>query len=322
MRFAATPFWPSELQATYFTNESLYWQTFDRMIADVGVIGCRVMPSIFWQPYAWIDTFNETGGQVFDVDRESPAREAMIDYTTKIVHRYAASPVIVAWELGNEYNLIVDLSMASQSQFCIAPSKGTPLARTDADNFTTSQYMVFQQLLVTTIRQSDPLARPISSGNAIARPFATALRATYYHPIPLGKLPLDTIEQFINITRDQNKHVDWHSAHIYAGTDNCRWKITDPLSAELLNYCQAAALQDGKMLYVGEFGDPSPGNRTFTRNVLAAMTEAKILLGTVWIWAFFQVNTTSPADFSVIPGRDDAIITTLQAWNKEHAVVP
>ena len=70
-------------------------------------------------------------------------------------------------------------------------------------------------------------------------------------------------------------------------------------------------------LYFGEFGDPLPGNRTWTRAVLAALPAVADVtpLATVWVWEFFQFSATEAANFSLLPGRDAAIIATMNAFN-------
>jgi len=319
IRFSSLNFWPIDINATYLANHSLYWQTMDQLINDAQSYNCLLMPSLFWQLYAFPDLFNEPTGQLFDLSQPSKARNAQVDYVKTFVQRYQNNPTIVAWELGNEYNLNVDLN-ATQQQPAIAPGRGTPAYRTAKDNITTDMYIQWQKLMVDTIHQYNTInPRPISSGNAITRSDATWLRDNYYNPNP-PPITFDTREQFYNLSYYQNYYVDWISVHIYGGNDNERWNYTDPYSADLLYDCQIAAnyYSPAKFLYVGEFGDPLPGNRTFIKNVLAVMDNAKLTLGTIWIWEFYQDNSTTSSEYSINIGRDDDIIQYVQAWNTAH----
>lgn len=319
IRFSSLNFWPSDVNETYLQNPSLYWSTMDQLVNDAASYNCTLMPSLFWQLFVFPDLFNEPGGQVFNVQEPSKARDAQINYVQTFIQRYQSNPVFIAWELGNEYNLFIDLN-ATQQQPVIAPGKGTPNKRTAADNITTDMYIQWQKLMVDKIHQYNTVnPRPISSGNAIPRSDATWLRDNYFNPNPPPVTP-DTREQFYNITYYQNLYVDWLSVHIYGGNDNDRWNSTDPYSADLLYDCKIATTyySPPKVLYVGEFGDPFPGNRTFTKNVLAVMDQAKLPLGTVWIWNFYQFNNSQTSMYSIDPGRDDAIIEYIQAWNNAH----
>ncbi len=311
IRFASTGFWPDDINSTYVLQPAAYWSTMDSLLDAAGKAGCSLMPSLFWQLFSFPDIYGEPAGLMMDVTRPSKSRDAMLAYLTAFVTRYASNPTIVAWELGNEYNLIADLNM-TQQQPAIAPGRGTPAFRTSADNFTTAMLGAWQTTFVTAIHAADPQKRPISSGNAIARSDATWLRDNYYNPDP-PPIFFDTREQFYQSTALANQAVDWVSVHAYDGSDNIRWNWTD--AASILFDCKVAAQMQGQQLYVGEFGDPYPGTRSYSLAVLDVMREAGLDLGTVWIWAFYQNNVSAPAEYSIIPGRDDAIIAAMQKWN-------
>jgi hypothetical protein len=43
---------------------------------------------------------------------------------------------------------------------------------------------------------------------------------------------------------------------------------------------------------------------------------------TVWVWEFFQDGFSQPpAQYSLIPGRDDGIIEAMQAYNQRTPMV-
>ena len=47
----------------------------------------------------------------------------------------------------------------------------------------------------------------------------------------------DTVAQFNKNVHDVNAPCDWVSGHIYAGSSNLRWNITDPNSPESESSC-------------------------------------------------------------------------------------
>jgi hypothetical protein len=151
--------------------------------------------------------------------------------------------------------------------------------------------------------------------------------SNYRNPAPPPQA-LDTLPQFLAVTALQQAGVDLLSQHIYPGTDNERWGITDPYSPAVLEGARTAAGAAGQTLYVGEFGDGAPGNRSFTRNVLALLAvwragsgggtgaaagAAAPFFGSVWAWELLQQADT----YSLWPGRpdDEAVIDAIVAHN-------
>jgi len=319
VRFAALPFWPAQLNASFLADEPLYWRTLDALVADAAAAGCKLMPSFFWNLYAMGDAFGEPGGVVFDEALgPSRARAAMEAFAAAFVARYPAGGAVAAFETGNEYNLFFDLN-ATQQQPCICVACGSPAARTSADNVSTAAGAAVQARLLAVIRAADGGAgRPVSSGHAMARPDATWRRDNYRNAAPPPEAR-DTLAQFLAITAQQQAGVDLMSQHIYAGPDNERFGETDPYSPAVLGAARQAAAAAGQTLLVGEFGDSAPGNRTFTRNVLALLGAWRAaeegsgapFFGLVWAWELLQQADS----FSLWPGRDDAIIDAIVQHN-------
>ena len=317
IRFAALPYWPRDISALYFADPSGYWKLMDAIVADATTASCRLMPSLFWNMLAIADVYHEPGGVVYDPALgPSEARSAMAEFAAAFATRYNSSATIIAWETGNEYNLIYDLNMTEQQPF-ICTACGSPAARTQADNVSTAGGVAWQQYMTKVLREADPMGRPVSSGHAMARPDATWRRENYAAAIPVPRF-VDSVAQFYETTAMQQVGVQLMSQHIYAGSDNERFGINDPSSPAVLNYARAAAGAANQTLFVGEFGDATPGNRTFTKNVLA-LFESEVwrspdgtpYFGCVWAWMLLQQWDT----FSVNPGRDDEIITALMSHN-------
>lgn len=316
LRFGGSLYWPLQMNQSYLQNETGYWAMYDTIVDLAAANGCLLMPTVAWNTFMFSDLVNESLGALAS-PATSAAFAAMSAYATKLVTRYATNPTIAAWELFNEFNLLADLNMTGSTDSC-APPLGTPAVRTAADNISTDGMIAVMSALAGVIRANDPLKRPVTTGHALPRPAAAHLRASYLQP--QRDWTPDSVDEFNGIIHDVNSMADWITVHMYAGPDNARWNDTNPNSAALLYYVADAAALAGKPLYVGEFGDPLPGNRSYTNAMLAAMADLRNPLATVWVWEFYQDGTNNPAaEYSLLPGRDDAIISNMQAWNAQQA---
>ena len=105
-------------------------------------------------------------------DPESETSVYSLRYIREIVSRYADSPAVWGWEIGNEYNLEADLcdgrNWSWLPQYVKSP--------TGFDYMTSKEMLVFFSLAAGTIREIDPW-RMISSGHGDMRPEAASLAA-------------------------------------------------------------------------------------------------------------------------------------------------
>jgi hypothetical protein len=105
--------------------------------------------------------------------------------------------------------------------------------------------------------------------------------------------------------------VDILSVHIYNHEKSRRLWRDDP--RDLLAAAKAAAREQGKPLFVGEFGDPkaySAGKASFVDRMLDHLLELNVDYAAVWTWQFYQKNLFSVQDkknnrFSLEPGYTD-----------------
>lgn len=177
IRFAGSAFWPTQM-ALYQSNASAYFEVFDMVVSLAKAHGCGLVPSLFWNIFLFPDLVHEPAGALTQPST-SKAYAAMVAYATAAVSRYASEPAIVAWEVANEWNLVMDLNMSGRTDEC-APGMGTPAVRTTADNVSTDGLMLTMTGLAETIRAADPMHRPVTSGHALPRPQAEHLRASYH----------------------------------------------------------------------------------------------------------------------------------------------
>jgi len=320
-RFAATPYWPTQVTSTYSRSRQDYWANMSKVVTAAAAAGCRMIPSLFWNWFAFPDVAGEPLGDAMR-NTSSRTRAMWAEYIRDFTTMFANEPTIVAWELGNELNLIADLDLSEQ-QPAIAPSMGTPTQRTRADNFSTADMMSFQSWLVDTIRQYDTMQRPISTGHAVPRPQAQHLRSSYFSP--QRDWTPDTEDEYEDNLRDVTQCCEIMSLHYYPGA-GAGWgwgNITDPNSTLPLRVAFTVAADLGKTFYVGEFGDADPGPRPFSHSVLKTLNSlytyeegGAAVMATIWVWEFYQFSPTVAASFSILPGRDDEMIAALEAANR------
>ncbi len=333
-RFGASHFWPTEMNSTYLTDEAAYWSAMDSLFADAAGLNVSLIPSLNWQIWLWPDLAGEPLAQMIN-NPHSKSSRLLRSYVQKFVRRYEHSAAVMAWELGNEYNLQADLDFGQLNTSGIVPSLGTPTFRSRADNFSTADLAAFQVRYAGWIRAADSTARPISTGHAVPRQGAWHLAKSYYQP--QRDWTMDTVEQFEHMVATQASGCDLVSFHYYGGDDNKRFGsatctgdratctgksdccLGDASSAVLFSYLVNAAKRAGKQWYIGEFGTTSPTDRTFTLNLLSELEKVPAadgpVLATMWVWEF----GFSQPNISVSPnnGRknDQAVIAKIRAVN-------
>lgn len=184
--------------------------------------------------------------------------------------------------------------------------------------FNTAEMVQYETALVSKIRETDPV-RPVSSGHSMPRASAwhqehcgSGVTTSSAPPAPPGcdggYWGSDTKEQYVEMFAWQSSAVEMWSVHHYASDANaspcffgpagtlepgpkCAW------NASLIQVVAAAAAQNSKMLYVGEYGGanpdftgPSVANQSFNQNVLdLQVADSKAggtySLSTIWAWA-------------------------------------
>lgn len=326
VRVGASPFWPSQF-SLFLSNETAFWELADPFVDALSQGGCHAVFSIFWNIFGLPDLYGEPLGKMVAGalgDSTSRSYAASLRYIDAFVGRYGSSPYIAAWELTNEFNLLFDLDQSSLCVCCHGP--GSPSFRTRADNVSTDGGVALLTAWATRIRAADPLGRPISSGNGLARPMAQHLRASYL--LPGRDWKDDTYEEFLVNFNDTSACCEWASVHLYPGSDNARWNKTGPNDPSIVWYAQAAAAQAGKVLMVGEFGElPGAGvspaaPRPFVSGLLEALLSPQTpglkgvtALALQWTWEFGSQNGTQNSGWALWPGVTQGAIDALVSYN-------
>ena len=346
IRFAASGFWPHDLML--FVNETTrpsYLAALDSVFADAQHLGVRLIPSLQWNHWAFVDICNETLGADMMRDSTSCSSRATKTFVTTIVKRYttAYADVVYAWELGNELDLLVDLDHTNSTTMC-APALGTPATRTAKDNFTTVDMVSYQREVAGWIRtatgETDVL---ISSGHAIPRPAAHHLALSYH--AAARDWTKDTEEELVQVLDLFHTGLDLICVHIYPGDPLCVETPTLPQCESAYRFghgptyllsvaAKAAAMAKPKQkfVYLGEFGTPLPDRHNassplynFTVDMLDAAKKlnAPGTLATYWSWEDAnQVDTWGIFPQNATDQNDARTIAALQQYNALSTLIP
>ena len=248
-------------------NPTLFWQRFDRLMDDVEARGMYVIPSLGTE--GWEKVYPERDNTLNELVRDagSAPRQLAVAYFGELVARYANRSSVLAWELGNELNLRVNLP--------------APSCDATAPCFNTAEMAAYTSDLVAVIRAHDAARfdRPVSSGYAMPRPAAWHMEHCPYRgacPTSVDPAPgarfwsNDSEAQFSEMLLAQNAAVDIISVHYYVGdAGRCAYFGQDGAECEMLRPVEvavAAADGTGKLLFLGEYANSSLHfNRTADR---------------------------------------------------------
>jgi hypothetical protein len=277
VRFMAGGFWPVDWEL-YLNDRDAYFKQMDCVVtcAETNQIG--LIPSLFWNMATVPDIVGEHMDQL-----GNPASKAIAfirTYTREMVTRYRESPAIWGWELGNEYNLAVDLPNAAQHRPPVWPNLKTALTRTARDELSSEAMLTLYKEFAKTIRTYDN-HRILITGNSIPRPSA-------YHNSKEKSWQKDTREQFHEILlRDNPDPYHVISVHVYPRVKSeysaCASNLTD-----LLKTLHSMASIAEKPLFVGEFGVPVQPDRSkerkLFRELIRAIESSRIPLAALWVF--------------------------------------
>ncbi len=279
VRFAAGGFWPKDYDL-YLNHKEAYFRRLDRVVREAQRQNVGLIPSLFWYYAAVPDLVGESIDQWGNP--QSKTIEFMKRYTREVVTRYKDSTAVWGWELGNEYNLSVDLPNASTHRPKIVPSLKTALTRGARDELTSPAMITACVEFARTVRRYDP-DRIILSGHGVPRPSA-------YHNTLQRSWQRDTAAQFGEILRRDNPDpINTISVHVYA-TKASEYPAGAASPDELIGIVQRHAQAAGKPLFLGEFGVAADGDRqreaeAFSR-YLQAIERHRVPLAAFWVYDF------------------------------------
>ncbi len=295
VRFAACGYWPKEMRL-YLENPSEYFRRLDRVVKSAQTHGIGLIASLFWH----FATVPDLVGERMDQwgQPASKTLEFMRNYVRDIVSRYAKSPAIWGWELGNEFSLQAQLPNAKDHRPAVVPALGTASERTDRDDTTYAMMRVAFREFAQEVRKSDP-NRVIGTGDSFPRLSA-------WHQETEGSWKHDSTEQFAEMLAKANPDpVSIISLHAYEDDDQ-------RFAAAL-----AVARKLNKPIFIGEFGAPgeSPEAEAKIRRLFRAMDAAGVPLAALWVFDYKQQK-----DFNVTADNARSWqLRMLREWNEQHS---
>lgn len=247
VRIAGSPYYPAQFSEAFFDPDpdarerkrEKFYLAFDAMIADLAEYGITADLALVW----CISNFSDLGHHSLHeaiVNSDSAGFAMMVEYITLTASRYASTPSVAIWSIGNEYNLFADLQM--ENGVLEGSSEGSfyspgPLVRDGRNNFTSAELASFYSRIIARIRSADP-NHIIATGGAEPRPQALhLLRAAESGNGP--DWTSDTPEECEEYLRLITGDADVVSTHFYQSDLPLSW------------YANAASRM-GKPLYVPE----------------------------------------------------------------------
>lgn len=276
-------FWPSEM-ALYRDNRQQFFAQLDDFVRTAEEQGVGIVANLAWN----FGTIPDLVGEPVSAwgNKNSATIAFFRQYVSDIVSRYRNSPSIWMWEFINEPALFVDLPNAASWRRPISPQRGTPSARTAADDLTAQAMSVAMAEFVQTVRQADSRT-PISSGNALPRPYAWHnSHDKTWHP--------DTPDQFCQmLARDNPAGYDVISIHIYPDNSKGYFGAAARDYDAILANVRTCASKLGKPVFAGEFGagenegfgEPE-GPKATLKKLNDALIRHGIVFSAVWVFDF------------------------------------
>jgi Cellulase (glycosyl hydrolase family 5) len=276
-RFACCGFWPADWDM-YQEKRAEYFRLLDLVVRAAEQAKLGLIPSLFWLHSAVPDLMKEPMQELGNPHSKSVA--FIRQYTREVVSRYENSPAIWGWELGNEYNLVVDLPNAASRRPPVHPTLKTALQRTEKDELRASDLVSLSTEFGKAVRDIDS-KRLLITGHA-------APRTSAWHNTHERNWKPDTLEQFGEVLlRDNPDPFDTLSVHVYPEkTYPGRTQSVD----EFIDASMKVAQQARKKLFVGEFGaaraKDSESTRTSFENLVKALVKHRVPLAAVWVYDF------------------------------------
>jgi hypothetical protein len=300
----------------HLTNPAAWWAKNDEIVAAAEAADIGLIPSLFWR-YATIpdlmaftsvgkrDTLSQWGV------RASNTRAFVRDYTATFVDRYASSPAIWGWEMGNEFESYADLfpratfisrADGSPTEYTVTPVPSTANGATDAISL--ADLAAASADWCSVVAEHDPHGRIRSSGNALSLP----TRYNQFNNLSAG---LDTYAQWMagapgNLPWPEFENprcYDVLSAHSYQQARRAFWYWNDQTYAKaapesLIGLLKSIAESFGRPLFLGEWG-AIRGDRLVTPDAtaetaqfattLAAIVRERVPLSALWNYGY-QTN--------------------------------
>ena len=317
LRVSVMGYNPEDLPTIWHANPTAFWVTMDKMMADLNASNMGIVPSFAFNYQGMPGLANERLSAMMN-NPNSVSYKLLTQFTDEFINRYKNNPAIYFYELGNEWNLGVDMD---QLGGCTQTLGVTQSMCRYLSDYSTNQMIAFSTRFATHIRMLDP-TRPITSGYAFPRSAAEHIRAGWLkNPTGGSDWTQDTQQQLTLNLDEIHQGLEIVDTHMYSGPDVERFGLTGVKNTGLVDIAQKAVASFGKSLYIGEFGDgdemPNPANDPtlpISSAVLQRVVADGISYASAWLWEspVYDASSFLP---SLEPGRTDTFIQKLAATN-------
>jgi hypothetical protein len=302
IRFPAGAQWAGDW-ARFESDPAERWAGLDALFSAAEHSSLKLIPCLFWNAPAL--SFHCKESVAGWTNPRSRTRAFAKSYVEAFISRYDHSPALMMYEFANELNDWIDLP--DVTKFWPKADPTMPSRKpVDQDRLTGVQLRGFVQDFARTIRQHS--RKPISMGS-------NTPRGNAWH-LARGRWDIDSRDQVIAQLRVITPpEVDALSIHLYEAMVGRRGAAFAALP-DLLATFVAAARQDRRSTFIGEFGVPRIADRDAERRRFAAMVQAIGDAGIAYA-ALWNVSLHSfQPDFDVAPHNDRAYqLATLVAAN-------
>lgn len=288
VRFRAGGFAVEDWQK-YLEDKDTHFAAFDSVVKKAEELNIGLVPSLFWD----FTSVSFLVGEKLDEygNSESKISEFIETYTREVVQRYKDSPVIWAWEFGNEINLYCDMPV---EVFGVQPGQFTEGDMLYGETMVKA-YKRFSQI----IREYDA-DRIVITGNHEPR--------RYIWNNLNGELwKSDTEQQYKEILlRDNPEGIDAISIRGYYACGGEIPPMEIPTFDAFLKKIKPWSVEVGKPIFIGEFGaktecrylDENGTTITLTteesfQSKVDAIVDNRIQLSALWVYDFDDQNEAS-----------------------------
>jgi hypothetical protein len=253
----------------YLKHQDIYFKKLDFFIKKAEENNLKIIFSMFWKYDAIPKLMNENIEKAYS-NSHSKTFKFMKSYIKEIVRRYHNSKAIYIWELGNEYNLQINIKYKK--------IKNKRLKRKKENIFKLSYLHNLMKIFRNEIKKYDKI-HLIETGNSIPR--------TYIYNYQITKKNYKSI--LIKILKDENKDADLISVHIYPWSLKKRnyFKYFQNID-NFLKFLKNLSIKTNKKIYIGEFGDCKIAKKykkeTYFIDFLKLLKKYNIFLSTYWVY--------------------------------------
>ena len=296
----------------------------DRIVGAAEELHLGLIADLCWSCAAIPE---HVGGHRSDYgDPESETVKYALGYIRAIVSRYADSPAVWGWEIGNEYNLEADLCDGRNWSWLPDYVKSP----TGFDYMTSKEMLTFFALAAETVREIDPW-RMISTGHGDTRSCASSLAAAAESVNPMTHIwntrwdeqsrgDFDRINSVM--TPDPADTLSFHLQHATCDGSERYTETFDRFGEKLSQkeylaaYAESAAALK-KAVFLGEMGDyqdlrGEPETAEHFRTLCEDIIDAGIPLSCAWLFQNFNEADMNGAFMSIMGEMNDGIKRSLR----------